>query len=86
MKFLNPFFHIYFFINFSINCFSCELKCLKIYQLNLFKRIKKDSKKKACERWQQHGREHYKNLSEDEKQTLAECRKKCYKIRKNAIL
>ena len=43
-------------------------------------------KKKACERWQQHGREHYKNLSEDEKQALAECRKKCYKIRKNAIL
>ena len=51
-----------------------------------FQENKGRHKKKACERWQQHGREHYKNLSEDEKQTLADYRKKCYKIRKNVIL
>ena len=43
-------------------------------------------KTKACEKWQQHGREHYKNMSKDEKQMLAEYRKKCHKIRKNVNL
>ena len=35
---------------------------------------------------QQYGREQYKNLPEDEKQKLVEYRKKCYRMRKNALL
>ena len=37
-------------------------------------------------RKRQYGREHCKNLSEDEKQNLVEYRKKYYRMRKNAIL
>ena len=35
---------------------------------------------------QLYGREHYKNLSEDENQKLVEYRKKCYRKRKNTII
>ena len=43
--------------------------------------IEKKKKKK-----QQHGSEPYKNLSEEEKQKLAEYRKKIYRMRKNIII
>ena len=69
----------------------------KIYQLNIVKKIKKGCKKrlvkdikiflkKKKEKRQQYGRERYENLSEDEKQTLVEYRKKYYRMRKNATL
>ena len=49
------------------------------------KDIKAFLKKKKKKQWQYgHGR--YKDLSEDEKQKLAEYRKKYYKMRKNALL
>ena len=35
---------------------------------------------------QQYGREQFKNLPEDGKQKLVEYRKKCYRMRKNALL
>ena len=61
-------------------------KCLKIYQLNAIKNIKRGykkslwkipkslqrKKKKAWERSERYGFERYKNLSEDEKQKLLE--------------
>ena len=65
-----------------------------IYQLNKIKKIKKNYKKKARERYQdlfkeeeeekkqQYGCECYKNLSEDKKQKLVEYRKKNHRIRK----
>ena len=67
--------------------------CLKIFELTIIKKIKKDYKKKACERYKnlskeekekkrQYGCERYKNLSEDEKQKLVEYRKKYYRMRK----
>ena len=34
----------------------------------------------------QYGREQYKNLPKDKKQKFVECRKKYYKMRKNALL
>ena len=56
-------------------------KCLKIYQLNIIKKIKKDYKK---------ARERYQNLFKEGKgkkqQKLAEYRKKYYRMRKNALL
>ena len=54
----------------------------KYYQDNkekLLKNIKAFLKKKK-EKKQQYGQEQYKNLSEDEKQKLAEYRKKHYEI------
>ena len=64
----------------------------KYYQEN-----KEALQKKACERNQnlskevkeknqQHSRECYENLSEDENNTLAEYRKKHYRMRRNALL
>ena len=61
-------------------------KCLKLYQSNIIKKIKKDYLKKSRKRYQnlskeekekkwQYGRERCKNLSEDEKQKLVEYRK-----------
>ena len=60
-------------------------KCLKIYQLNAIKKIKRghkkklvkdikisSKKKKAWERSERYGSERYKKLSEDEKQKLLE--------------
>ena len=86
MKFLNPYFYNFFF-------FSYIQKCLKLYQLSIIKKIKKDYKK-AHERYQnlykeekenkpQYGCERHKNLSEDEKQKLVEYRKKYYRMKKN---
>ena len=71
------------FINFVIIFFYTFLfiykKYLKIYQLNIIKKKKKECKKKPCEKYQsfskeekekkqQNGRESCKNLSEDDKQ------------------
>ena len=50
----------------------------KYYQEN------KERPKKACERWQ-YGLESYKNLPEDEKQKLVECRKKYYRMIKKLV-
>ena len=60
-----------------IYIFSYIWKCLKIYQLNIIKKIKKE---KACERYQNLSRkekeekwqygERYKNCSKDEKNKL----------------
>ena len=71
---------------------SYTSECLNNYQLN-FKKIKKDCKKKACERYENLSKEEkekkwqygYKSLSEDEKQKPAEYRKK-YRMRKIALL
>ena len=70
-----------FCIVFFIVFFSYVQKCLKLYQLFIIKKIKKDYTKKTCERYQnlskeekekkqQYGHERYKKLSEDEKQNL----------------
>ena len=72
-----------FCIIFFIVFFSYVQKCLKLYQLFIIKKIKKDYTKKTCERYQnlfkeekekkqQYGHELYKKLSEDEKQNLIE--------------
>ena len=50
------------------------LKDIKIF-------LKKKKKKK-----QQYSRERYKNLSEDEKQKLVDCRTKYHRMRKNLLL
>ena len=62
---------------------------IKLYQLNIIKKIKKDyKKKKARERNQNLSKEenkkseYYKTLSEGKRQNLVEYRKKCYKTRK----
>ena len=62
-----------------------ENKALQKKKKKLVKDIKtflKKTKKSKC----QYGREHYKNLSENEKQKLVEYRKKYYRMRKNALL
>ena len=67
-------------------------KSLKLYQLSIIKKIKKDYKKTLAkdiqvfqkeekEKKRQSGSECYKNLSEGEKQKLVECRKKYKEIR-----
>ena len=82
---INSVFTIFFII--FLNIFFHRCKCLKLYQLNIIKKIKKDYKKKYCEAYQnpskeekvkkqQYGRERYKIISEDEKQKLVEYRKK----------
>ena len=69
------------------------LKCLKIYQLNIIKKVKKDYKrklvkdikvclKKKKKKKRQYGREGYKNLSHVEKNKLVEYRKKYHRMRK----
>ena len=45
--------------------------CLKLYQLNIIKKIKKEYKEKLAKELQ-YGRERYQNLSEDEKQKLVD--------------
>ena len=64
----------------------------KYYQENverLQKKLVKDIKiflnKKMKKKWQ-YGCERYKNISENGKDKLAECIKKYYKMRKNALL
>ena len=49
------------------------------------KDIKIFLKKKKKKKWE-YGRERYKNLWEDKKQTVAEYRKKYYKMKKSALL
>ena len=77
--------------------FSYLQKCVKLYQPNIIKKIKKDYKRKACERYQnlskeekerkqQYGHESYKNLSEDEKQSLLGIEKNIIEWEKNGIL
>ena len=72
------------------------MKCLKLYRLNIIKKIKKERKrklvkdikiflKKKKKKKRQYGLECYKNLSDDEKQKLIEYRKKYYRMRKNAL-
>ena len=67
-----------FFINLFIFFFIYIEKCLKIYQLNIIKKIKKDYKKELVtdikiflrnkiKKKQQYRRERYKNLSDNEK-------------------
>ena len=51
---------INFFITFLIIIFSYIQQCLKIYQLNIIKKIKEYYKKKTWKR--------YKNLSKEEKE------------------
>ena len=53
-----------------------QKKVSKIYQ-----NFSTEEKKKN----QQYGHERYKNLSEDKKQKIDECRKKCYRMIKNAL-
>ena len=66
-----------FFINLFIFFFIYIEKCLKIYQLNIIKKIKKDYKKELVtdikiflrnkiKKKQQYRRERYKNLSDNE--------------------
>ena len=68
-------------------------KCLKTYQLNIIKKIKKNCKKKLLKdikvfvkkrkkKKQQYGCERYKNLSEDKKSKLVEFRKRYKKLEK----
>ena len=65
---------------------------IKLYQLNIIKKIKKDYKKKARERNQNFSKvenkksECYKTLSEDKRQNFVEYRKKCYKTRKKLFI
>ena len=67
-----------------------KIKSVKYYQNN-----KGKLQRSACERCQspskeekkqQHGRERYKNLLEDDKQKLVEKRKKYHKMRKSVLL
>ena len=71
------------------------VKCLKLYWLNIIKRLKKDSKKKLVKyikiflkkkkKTQQYSRACYTNLSKEEKK-LVEYRKKRYRLIKNFFL
>ena len=69
----------------------------KYLSAKYYQEKKKDFKKKLVEdikiflikekeKKRQYGCEHYKNLSEDEKNKLTEYRKKYYKMRKNILL
>ena len=82
--FYNFFFHIYTY-------------ALKLYQLNVIMKIKKDCKKnlvkdikiflkKKKKKQQEYGCERYKNLSENEIQKFVEYRKKYQRMRKNSSL
>ena len=62
------------------------MKCPKVHQLNIFKKIQRKAFKKALERYQrlyegetnkkwQYSPKNYKNLHEDEKTKLPEYRK-----------
>ena len=79
--------------NFFTVFFSYVQKCLKLYQLFIIKKIKKDYTKRTCERYQnlskeekekkqQYGCERHRNLIEDEKNKLVEQRKKCLELEK----
>ena len=77
--------------------FSYIKKCLKIYQLNIIKKIEEDYKRKLVQdikiflkkkkkKRRQYARERYKILSENKKNKLVEYRKKYYRMRKNTLL
>ena len=95
-RFFNKFIFCNFFLQIFVYNFSIYVKkCLKIYQLNIIKKIKEDSKarerfqnlsREEKDKKQQYGHENYKNLSEDEKEKLVEYRKKYYRMRKKALL
>ena len=57
----------------------------RLEKKNLVKDIKVFLKKKKKKEWQ-NGLEQYKSLQEDEKQKLAEYRKKYYKMRKKSLI
>ena len=59
-----------------------------MYQVNIIKEIKKGCKKKQVKGIKIFLKKKKKEyvLSEDEKQKLVEYRKKCYRMRKNALL
>ena len=57
----------------------------RLEKKNLVKDIKVFLKKKKKKEWQ-NGLEQYKRLQEDEKQKLAEYRKKYYKMRKKSLI
>ena len=57
----------------------------RLEKKNLVKDIKVFLKKKKKKEWQ-NGLEQYKSLQEDEKQKLAEFRKKYYKMRKKSLI
>ena len=69
-------------------------KCLKAYQPKYYQENKERVQKNLAKdvtiylkiKKQQYDREHYKNLSEDEKQKFVEYRKKYYRMWKNALL
>ena len=96
MKLLNPFFVNFFiivFINVFIISFFVYIKCLKIYEQNIIKKIKKDYRKslrkisnEEKEKKRQYGCERYKNLSENKKENFVEYREQYHRVRKNAIL
>ena len=57
----------------------------RLEKKNLVKDIKVFLRKKKKKEWQ-NGLEQYKSLQEDEKQKLAEYRKKYYKMRKKSLI
>ena len=69
--------------------FFAYIKMYKIIKNDYKKKLVKDINvflRKKKKKKQQYGREWYKNLPEDKKQKLAECRKIHYKMRKIALL
>ena len=93
---INAFFYKFLFNSFY-NFVPYIKKFLKIYHLNIIKKIKKDYKKKLVKdikiflkkkkkKKRQYGCERYKSLSEEEKEKLVEYRKKFYRMRKIVIL
>ena len=85
---------LWIYVNDKNLFFIYILKCLKIYQLNIIKKIAKgyfleryqNHFKGEKEKKQQYGLERYKNLSEDENNKLVAYRKRYYRMRKNALL
>ena len=88
--------YIYIYIYIYIQSFFiCILKNLKIFHLDLIKKIKEKIKKTSGEnlakeerkrKTQEYGHQQYKNLSENEKQKLVKYRKRSYEMQKNKNL
>ena len=82
-KFFYNFFFRYIKMSRNISAIHYQENKQKLHKklitdINFFLRKKKKKK------WQ-YGRDHYKNLSEDQNQKLLENRKKCYRMRKNVL-
>ena len=78
-------FHIHYYNFFNIFFKYIEMSkdlSTKHYQENK----ERLQKKLAKEKKEPHGREHYKNLQERQKQKLFEYRKKYYRVRKSILL